>query len=1155
MKLLTLELTAFGLFTNATLDFTAPAQGLHLIYGANEAGKSTTRRAINHFLFGIPERTNDAFLHNNDQLRIGARLSKENGQIIEAFRRKGRKNTLINTRHNTPLDETEFHSFLSTITESRFSTLFCFDHEQLRQGGDALLNSGGEVGESLFSAGTGNAQLHKLLSELDKEATDLFNPRARSDKPKLNQSIRIYKEASKRIKDCSLSPNRWIEQARALDAAREQHQHVTQQLRQLQKEQQHLTRIQRTLPLLKRQKILKDTLTQLAHVILIPADSQARRLQILANLNTAQAQEQQAHCNIQELQQTLAQLFIPQLLLAEKNTLHNLVERSGSHQKAARDLPGVRTEMRTVQNDAEVQLRLIYPQFNLTEVSQLQLTQLQRNQLERLANEQPVLLEKQVNLQERLNKINQQLKQQQDVLAQLPTIPPLDALKAALTHALKQGDLEQQMNKAEKTVKLLKQETDIALKQLGLWTGTLDELDQLALPAAERIEQFDQRFKELETDQRRIKERLLEARRRAAEAEQKLEALNYAGAVPTEDDLHHARTLRNQQWQGIKQGTNTPELQQQFEAALLQADEIADRLRREAHRVAEYANLLAERHSTQQEHEQHIKKWYAANDLLHQTQRDWLTCWEAVDILPGSPAEMRAWLTRCLHLRQLSTQLREQQHIFTIQQQLMQKTCGELTHVLGHLPHRVIPLTRLSDLVEQARSSVDYYATLQRQHDDTHRQINNLHNEQQNLETACQQIGEALNDWQRQWTQALIPLHLASNTDVAGVRSVLNILDQVMHKIERIHGLRRRIERMEEDANVFRADVVRLTAQLAPELLDLPVENIVVHLSERLSAAERDATRQEQLQQRLEKEQRTFTQAQTQLQQAQAQLQVLFQQACCDNVNDLELAEQKSAHKYQVQKELLELEQQLLEQGEGLSLLELAQAANEIDPDQLPDQIQQNQNTLQQLEQTRSELDQKIGELKTLLGQMDGNAEAAKAADEAQFAKSEIQTLSERYIQTHLAAFVLRKSMDRYREQHQEPLLQRTSALFSRLTLGRYQGVCSGFVGNNPQAVLLGMRDRAEIATHAMSEGTRDQLYLALRLASVSHYLAEHEPLPLVLDDILINFDDDRAAVTLQILAEFAQQTQVLFFTHHQHLISLAQSVVKSDLLKVHALG
>jgi uncharacterized protein YhaN len=73
-----------------------------------------------------------------------------------------------------------------------------------------------------------------------------------------------------------------------------------------------------------------------------------------------------------------------------------------------------------------------------------------------------------------------------------------------------------------------------------------------------------------------------------------------------------------------------------------------------------------------------------------------------------------------------------------------------------------------------------------------------------------------------------------------------------------------------------------------------------------------------------------------------------------------------------------------------------------------------------------------------------------------------------------------------------------------------------------------------------MSTGTRDQLYLALRLATLDHYVESSEPLPFIVDDILIQFDDDRSRATLEALADFSAKTQVILFTHHERVVEEA---------------
>ena len=87
-----------------------------------------------------------------------------------------------------------------------------------------------------------------------------------------------------------------------------------------------------------------------------------------------------------------------------------------------------------------------------------------------------------------------------------------------------------------------------------------------------------------------------------------------------------------------------------------------------------------------------------------------------------------------------------------------------------------------------------------------------------------------------------------------------------------------------------------------------------------------------------------------------------------------------------------------------------------------------------------------------------------------------------------------------------------------------------------------------------MSAGTEDQLYLALRLASLERYFNNHPPIPFILDDILVNFDDERAVATLKILADLSHRTQVIFFTHHRHIVEIAEQNIDGNVLFTHDL-
>ena len=1153
MKILQLKLIAFGLFTNQILDLSKGESGLHLISGLNEAGKSTSLRAIKHLLFGIPETTADTYRHPANQLRLGAKLRNVQGEELDIIRRKGRKQTLFDTNED-PLNEAVLSRYLGGINEAQFSHLFCLDHPRLLQGGQDLLTGGGDVGESLFEAGTGSLGLHDVLTELDREADTIF--KARGTKPLLNQKKKAYDEIYQKLNNSALDAITWANLEQSLNTAKQQLADENQRWLHLQTEYSRLDRIKRTSPLLQRHQQVIQQLAPLENVVLLPKNATARRVQASSELLNAEKRQQQAQLSIQEFERQLQNLDIPHAVLAQKQLIDNLRERLGSHQKAAHDLPKVGSEMRSAESDAQSLLRRIYPRLSLADVPALALDAVQREKIKHLADQAPALREKQRNLQERLDRLAQQLQHSQHHLQQLPAVPDVTQLRYAVGRAAKQQDLEESFAKEDKEMRLLAVRTEVALKQLPLWEHSLDELEKIALPSAERIEVFDTRFKEIKLDQDRVKERLLEMRSRLQNAQQKLEALRYAGEVPTETDLTRARELRQQYWQALIQNPNVAAHYPVFEEAMLCADEIADRLRREAGRVAEQANLLAEQSIAQTEKEKLTNKWHLCHENLAALQKEWENAWDMLSVKPWTPPEMRTWLHECLKIREQINVLRERRQQLASRELLINELRASLQQALQKLPDsQHWELERLADLLAYSEQYLAKTEQLQRQHAELTQEIQRLSQEQQQFAQQQEQTTQALQTWQTAWQQALQPLQLPADTPVETARNVLESLDQVLAKLEKIESFRRRIERMEEDALNFRGEVAQLVATIAPQWTAESVEQVIPLLAKQASQAEKDAARAEQLQQALHTEHARQTDANRAIEAAKTELQTLLTQARCSEVEALEQAESASIQKKDLQRKQAELEQQLLELGDGASLEALATAALAVDQDQLGAQLQSYLEQIQATEQTRSELDQRVGGLYNELKRMDGNATAALAADEAQSTLAEIQELSTRYMQLQLAARVLRKAIERYREQHQAPIVQRASELFKRLTLGRFTRLESDYThGDHP--ILVGIRtgERQGIPTEAMSDGTRDQLYLALYLASIERYLTRHTPLPLVLDDILINFDDERSRATLSVLGELCQRTQILFFTHHPRLEELARKAVPSKQLIVHHL-
>ena len=148
----------------------------------------------------------------------------------------------------------------------------------------------------------------------------------------------------------------------------------------------------------------------------------------------------------------------------------------------------------------------------------------------------------------------------------------------------------------------------------------------------------------------------------------------------------------------------------------------------------------------------------------------------------------------------------------------------------------------------------------------------------------------------------------------------------------------------------------------------------------------------------------------------------------------------------------------------------------------------------------------------------------------------------DRYVPLLLARQLLQQTLQRFEKDSQPEMLREVSRLFSAMTGGRYERVERPRNTDHPLVVYrAGNSD--DLQPDQLSTGTREQLYLAIRLAYVLHYCTKAEPLPIVLDDVLANFDPVRTRRTLEALGQITDRVQVLLFTCHPHVADLAQDV------------
>lgn len=1047
MRIAALQLIAYGPFRGLELDLSAP--GIHVVFGRNEAGKSTTLRAITGLLYGIDTRTPDAHVHKPAELRIGGTLVGGDGAKVRVVRRKGVSkggpNTLLDERGGA-LDEAVVQKLTHGVSEETFRHAFGLDHDTLRRGAEALLEGRGDIGGSLFDASVGGGgDARRLLAELTDEADRLYKPRATA--PLLNAALKELEVAKKNIKEKLSDPEAYTKQREHLEARKAHRDELAAKRAALTARRALLSRASRRVPLERKRVQLAALVASLGGI--------GRHGTRLTSLHARLGAYETA-------------------MLAERNENAEAARLRDLVADAARraGVPSTSTDKRIDgRTEARIQ-RHLQDRATLTKAVETSRATLARSERDlarlRLVAEAPRAAE----------------------------TTRTSALARAVERARGLTDTLSRHTAEKAKVLRKRQDLEARAKALGSFEGSLDELVALRLPSEGALDELAKRAADLERVTSRHEERLAELERTAASVEQELAEASGDFAPPTKAELLAARTVRDEVWARVRdaRGTSLGEkalaaLDSELERTVRDVDVIADRMILEADRVTKLARLRAQVSTLAQQRgqaEAELAKTRADRAAL---DAEHALAWAAAGVTVGGLAEMRAWLQKHAQIVDAFASVRDLEADADDTAHKLASARGDLAAALGDARDD----EGLVALLDRASAELDALEAARRGAAEAARSIAKLDAETDEAKVALVRDEAALAEASQRLAELVGPLGVPADASAAEVTSALEALRELFKHEDLRASAEARAAAAAADARAFEDEAARAATELAVDLVGLPARDVVSELSARAGRA----------------------------QTAEGQLA-------------------------EVDGELAKLGDEVVPEDVALLV---------ADPDAADRALAEVDAELAEVDREVSRETHDIGGIESGLTAMRVDSGAAEASAEAQEALARVRTNVERYVRARLGAFILGREIERYRQENQGPMLTKASQLFARLTLGGFTGVRAGYNDKDKPALKCVRDGNVEVDVEGLSEGTRDQLYLSLRLASLLRYADVAEPMPLVLDDLLIQFDDERSRAALEVIAEVAPRIQVLFFTHHARLVDLARAAVPASSLTVHDLA
>jgi uncharacterized protein YhaN len=1132
----------YGLFTDRRLDF-RPGAALHLVLGANEAGKTSALSAIGDWLFGFGGRTDYDFRHPSNTLRIGGRLRHSDGRTVEARRRKGNKNTLIDA-DDQPLPDDLLAKCLAGVSREAFGREFGLTAQALREGGHQLLNAGGRLAETLAASSAGMAALSRIRSGLQDEADELFTPRRSGSKPFYIAAER--REAADRALRDAIVTRESIEQA---EAALAESRSRLEQLNAAHAEVGgNLARLERTRRVSSKLAQLHGIANELAALAGLPNVSP----QTLEGWQAAMLSHAALESEIARLDSAavvdaaeIASLAVDEPLLAQGVAIDALRERLGAVRKALDDLPRRRQARDLAQATLDDAARRLGLRSHVELVASLPTDPalaLARDLIDQARRAGQATADAAARHARAL--------QERDDLAaeaaEAPVIADIDQLRQRFD-AL--GDLPGQADRMRRDTTALDLETTAltsAVAALDPTPGALDRLRALPLPDSGTIAKYAHAAEIGDTEAKRLAEKVTAADGEIAASEAELARLSSAGEVSTRADLIDARASRDVQLNALRAALDADmSLRERQLDHVVRASDAVDR-------VTDLLLADTERATRAEDARQRLADWSADRDRhaaklatvqarLAEVDAAWRQSWGASGLAPRSPPEMIRWRERMDELLARVERLdahKAERDALAASVEVGRAAALSFLEAAGRAPDRSLAPELL---YREARLRLDQLQAAWADARERAARQRMIHRDLSEAEAARAAADNARDAVRRAWPAAMAGIGQSEGATLAEAEAALAVWQSVPVPQASFEREGRSVETIEADLHAFEHDVWDIVGRVAPQLQGVAAQDCLAQLADKLATARRDTETCRRL-----KDTATKRMAQRDdLLGKRAATETVLSEACqtlsVSGISALPELLTRLGSRHLLETDEAALRRDLETIADGRDEAALLREREGVDLDQLRGAIAREevrqQQLLDEIKEASAIEHQAKNERDTLLKGRDAAAAAAERAE----ASAELISIAERWLLRAAAARLAGRAIERHRAMVQDPLIARASTLFALASGEAFSGLGVDY-GDDDQPVLVARRpDGERVAVAGLSEGSRDQLFLALRLALLERRTAE--PMPFIGDDLLTSFDDSRTLATLRLLASTGAQRQVILFTHHRHVVDIARSL------------
>ncbi len=1134
MHFLHLDLIAYGAFTNRRLEFRSGAR-LHVVYGPNEAGKSTTLQAIGDLLFGFPARKAMDFRHDASALRVGAALRMEDGRQLSVARRRGNKATLRDPEDDEPLDDELLLPFLGGIDRPRFERELGLTAEAMRAGGETLAGLGGDLGGSLLAASSGLGSVRQLRETIEAEADAIFSRRKSKDRAFwIATDERDAARAEERDTDLALSAQEWRETEKAIrdtaDAQKEANANLAAA-------EMALASAERRLALRPALRHLDQARRRVAEFedLSALADDLPERIERALGEREAARQALRQSAERQSSLKTRRETLTPYPERAEAaEAVRALAENLGRYRKDVDDVPKVRTQLRERQEAIRHRLADLGIEAKVSPTIDLSLA------------ERTDLRTRALRLQEaeregaRLGKEKEAAARrlQNEVAGDegdaLPEIADLERAVAALAPVFEAaGEAVAQMGRSERAL----QDSLLAAARFDPPVDDLETHVDQALPSESRIEAALSQWRGHRDSREHLARRMRDRQERMEAIHDRIARAERSGSLADPAELGEARGTRDERLAALRSGASIE--WKGLEDAIARSDRIADRLLAEAEQGGELRRDRADLDDLAAADEKDRAALADLDETIAGWQEGWGRLFRPFSVAAPAPERAEGWIARLSDLVDDAAQAKRE--------------LAAAHRVLDEAEKRSAPLRKLSAQIGlSALAELDPLALWNA----VGRRLSEVRAEHQeraaadalrreherslaDLENRIERSGEMIAADRRELDRLLKKAGLREGHGAEAVLALLEGVATLTTMREEAARLLARFEGLEADVTNYREAVGAMLERLAPDLTDAPLEAAVSQLWQRCEAAVSTAARLAEMDAELADAATDLANIERRAEAAEGEAQRLLEQLPegAEPASIVaRLRERRSAAKAcaDQERQFADIAQELTEDEVRTTVETMDEEAARAEMHRLTDAKTAAQDRKQNLAQEMGRLGQQLETLRQKKG-------SDLAAFRRRAAEERMEIAAREWGRLRAASILLDAAMERYARCVPNTTLDKAGELFATLTDGAFSGLAEDLDAEGQPILLVVRPDGARMSVSGtLSEGTRDQLYLALRLAALGTRAEKADLPPFIGDDLFASFDDRRTKAGLTALAQMAPRIQPILFTHHRAVVESA---------------